>query len=242
MLQWPWVLAKGYEGDPHTYAPTNTYSINVQTDSTYGHCCRFELRDGDIPPGGGGQRAEFASLSDTTTATGGGEGSEFWYEMAFNFDATFPSNHPALGFGLVEQWKTPGNSSPAVGWYVDQVDDHFSMVIQKQSSPAVYLSIYSILNLPLNRGNWNHLTVHMVISTSDTVGLLEVWLNGARQTFLDGSKTYHVRTMVPNSANELVGVKEGYYRDHTITVTGILKHAGFRCCTAPSGLSRPIFG
>ena len=73
-------------------------------------------------------------------------------------------------------------------------------------------------------------------STSDTTGFVQLWLNGVRQTFTDGSQTFYVRTLIPGAARPSVYYKEGYYRENGIVPTGIVYHTGFRCAAAEEAL------
>ena len=41
--------------------------------------------------------------------------------------------------------------------------------------------------------DWHDVKMQILWSASDTVGFIRLWLNGVRQTFLDGSDTYYVR-------------------------------------------------
>ena len=65
-------------------------------------------------------------------------------------------------------------------------------------------------------------------STSDDVGSVSLWLEGKRQTFVNGSDTFNVRTLI--SGTGTVYYKEGYYRT-PMKPTGIVFHAEFRCST-----------
>jgi|tagenome__1003787_1003787.scaffolds.fasta_scaffold20894100_2 hypothetical protein len=47
-------------------------------------------------------------------------------------------------------------------------------------------------------GHWYHFVVHKVFSTADDTGMVEIWLDGEPQTFVDGSTSYHTRTLHAN--------------------------------------------
>ena len=72
-------------------------------------------------------------------------------------------------------------------------------------------------------------------STSDSTGFVQLWLNGVRQTFTDGSQTYYVRTLIPGAATPSVYYKEGYYQNG-IVPTGMSTTPGFRCAAAEEAL------
>ena len=91
----------------------------------------------------------------------------------------------------------------------------------------------SIFDTPLAVGQWHDVTMQIRWSTSDTEGWIRLWLNGIRQTFLNGVDTYFVRTLVPGTTT--VYYKEGYYR-HQLPPTGIVYHTGFRSADSETAL------
>lgn len=236
--QWNNVQNKDYNGVGSGYTPSS-YAAVVQADPTYGQCARIELRNGDIALGG---TDELAEVRGTTAQTGGLEGDIRWYEFATKFDAAFPPNHASSGFwGVTNQWHhTNPLGAPPIGWYVDRVDGQWSLVVNRQSAPNVYLSQTPIYHAPLipaaNQG-WNDIRMEIKFSVSDAVGYIRVWHNGNRVTFLDGSQTYSVRTLVPgDTAPGGSYYKEGYARDPAMVQTGILHQTNFKCAAAEAPL------
>lgn len=227
LSQWPGVQVKGYNGPPSSYVPT--YSASIVNDSAKGKAARFEVRSGDVPPFGGGERAEVQGPN----AAGGTEGQTMWYEFSTKFDPSFPQNHADLAWGVTNQFHSiDANGSPPVGWYVDQRNGYWSLTIHKQSSPGVYLQTFSIFDVPLGT-DWHDVKMEIHWSSSDTDGFIRLWLNGVAQTFNNGSQTYYVRTLVPGTAG--VYYKEGMYRG-PMSAPDIVYHAGFRSATAETGL------
>jgi hypothetical protein len=170
-------------------------------------------------------------------SSGGGEGQVRWYRFATKFDETFPSNHASLGWGLTNQWHGDApTGGPPINWGVGEQDGQWTLVAERQSSPGGYLGKTALFATPLNVGSWHDVKMQVCWSTSDSVGFVQLWLNGVRQTFTDGSQTYHVRTLVPGSAAPAAYYKEGYYRENDIVPTGIVYHAGFRCAAAEAAL------
>ncbi len=49
---------------------------------------------------------------------------------------------------------------------------------------------------PIKQGTWEKLIVHVKFSDIPTVGFVEIWLNGVRQTFKDGSQRLYYATLV----------------------------------------------
>jgi hypothetical protein len=101
--------------------------------------------------------------------------------------------------GLTNQWHQDVDAgSPPVGWYVDQRNGYWSLTIQKQSSPGVYVQNLSIFDTPLGT-DWHDVKMQIRWSASDTVRFVRLWLNGVRRTFVNGSETYYVRTLIPGT-------------------------------------------
>lgn len=151
-----------------------------------------------------------------------------------DFGRGIPQNHADLGWALTNQWHADSNTgSPPVGWYVDVKNGSWSLVIHQQSSPGAYLKTFSIIDVPLAVGTWHDVKMQIKWSKSDTVGSIKLWLNGVQQTFVNGSTTYNVRTLIPGSST--VYYKEGMYRQAT-TPTDIVYHTGFRTATDEGGL------
>ncbi|WP_198290972.1 heparin lyase I family protein [Mycobacterium sp. 155] len=224
--QWPTVQNRYYTGSGSGYSPT--YSAQIVDDTVKGKAARFEVRSGDVPSFGGGERSEVAdSLS-------GAEGQTLWYAFSTKFDPTYPQNRASLGWGLTNQWHPSSNTgSPPVGWYVDVRNGYWSLVIQKQSAPGEYEQVFSLIDLPLAVGTWHDVKMQVKWSTSDSTGFVRLWHNGVRQKFVDGSDTYFVRTMIPGT--NYVYYKEGIYRQ-PMAPTEIVYHAGFRSASTEAGL------
>ncbi|MFC9554370.1 polysaccharide lyase [Rhodococcus sp. NPDC056960] len=226
--QWPSVQTKDYNGPGTGYVPS--YSASIVPDPTYGRSARFEVRSGDVPSFGGGERSEVAAGNDT----GGFEGQTRWYRFSTKFDPAFPQNHATLGWGLTNQWhQDVGVGSPPVAWSVGQRDGYWSLVVQKQSVPGAYLETLTLFETPLDVGRWHDVTMQINWSASDATGWIKLWLNGVPQTFTTGSDTYFVRTLIPGTST--VYYKEGYYRE-PMQPTGVVFHTGFRCATDEAAL------
>ena len=225
--QWLYVQNKDYNGPSADYRNWG-YPASIVTDSGRGYVARYELRSGDLV--GDTQRSE---VEGDVANTGGAEGQIRWYRFSTKFDATFPQDHANLGWGLTNQWHGGGsNSAPPIAWYVDRLNGNWSLAINKQSSPGAYLEVFSIFDVPLGT-EWHDVTMQISWSASDATGWVRLWHNGVRQTFIGGSDTYFVRTLIPGDPT--VYYKEGYYRK-PIAPTGIVYHTGFRCADSEDAL------
>lgn len=229
--QWPVVQNVTWNSSGSGYVQPWPYCAAIVDDATYGKACRFEVRDGDIPFSNT-ERSEVQGGN----SSGGGLGQTRWYEFANKFDTTFPNI--ASGFGVVNQWH--GQSavgSPPLGWYIDRQSGSWTLVLNRQEPAGTFLSSDNVLHLPLNKGAWQHITMRIVWSDSDATGSLQVWHNQVRQTFTNGTQTYMGRTLITTGGNDATYYKEGLYRSAANTVTGIIYHTGFRCCTEKTGLT-----
>jgi hypothetical protein len=226
--QWPVVQTRAYNDSGKDYVPS--YSARIVQDATKGNVARFEVRAGDVPGFGGGERSEVQGGPDT----GGAEGEMRWYRFATKFDPSFPLNHADLGWGVTDQWHaSDANGSPPVSWTVDVKNGYWSLTIEKQSAPGAYVQTIPIFETPLNVGQWHDVTMQINWSASDEKGWIRLWHNGIRQTFVNGADTYFVRTLVPGTTG--VYYKEGMYREPTNS-TDIVYHTGFHVAGSEDAL------
>jgi hypothetical protein len=67
--QWDSVQNRGYNGDAVRYVPT--YSATVVDDPVKGKVARFEVRSGDVPDFGGGERSQVGGSATLPAAPRG---------------------------------------------------------------------------------------------------------------------------------------------------------------------------
>lgn len=219
--QWSSVQNPSYNGPGVHYDPT--YSARVVDDPVKGKAARFEVRAGDYPGFAGGERSDVGS---NPSQTGGTEGQTRWYTFSTMFDPSFPQNHADLGWGVTNGWH-PSSSVGSAGfeWSVGSRNGYWSLVVDEQSSPGVYVRDYTIFETPLDVGRWHDVKLQVNWSSDPGRGWIRLWQNGVRQRFADGSDTFYLSTLVPGT--NTCYYKEGYYREAT-EPTGIVYHAGFR--------------
>jgi len=238
------VQLKGYNGPPSGYVPT--YSAQVVNDAGKGKAARYEVRDGDTPPWGGGERSQ-------VTADGSAEayeGDTRWYALSTRFDPTFPKNHGwgpgQIGYGLVSQFHGTLDGSPPMCWAME--GDKFRLKVTRQGAGPVILNDFFIWETPIGT-DWHDIKMEVHWSTDDSLGMIRLWYNGVRQTFqqgpagtrADNNQTYYVRTLVPKSppGGEGIYFAQGYYRAvEPTSPTGIVYHAGFKVAVDEAGLSQ----
>lgn len=232
-----WILVQNtlYNGAPGGY--TDAYPAQViSEDKDCGYCARFEVRTGDIPEFGGGERSQVANTGQAPAIAN----STYWYAFSTKFDSTFPTDHHDLGWAVTSQWKEDSvNTSPTVKWGFETdagSNGHWSLFHDPQSSPGgSYLGKSSILDLPIEVGVWHDIRMEIHWSTNDADGYVKVWHNGIPQTLAGGGLTFTGRTMVPSDSGN-VHYSEGYYRQAGIVETGILYQTGFRMANTETSL------
>ena len=241
--QWTTVQLKGYNGPPSGYVPT--YSAQVVDDAVKGKAATFEVRDGDTPPWGGGERSQVTADGSAADAY---EGDTRWYALSTRFDPTFPQNHGwgprDIGFGLTSQFHGLLDGSPPVAFFSEGAN--MVLKIQQQGAGAVHLHDFNIWETPMST-TWHEIKMQIHWSTDDSLGWIRLWHNGIPQTFLQGpagtradnNTTYYIRTLVPSNppGGEGIFFAQGYYRAvEPTSPTGIVYHAGFTVAVDEAGL------
>jgi Polysaccharide lyase len=108
------------------------------------------------------------------------DGMEVWE----GFSIAFPPDYPNIDDNLVQQDHGPPYSgSPPVAIRTD--GQFIVLTVDGEDEP--------IWRTPLETGRWYRFVLHKVLSP-DYDGLVELWVNGVRQAFTDGSFTYETFT------------------------------------------------
>jgi hypothetical protein len=245
--QWNQIVTKLPVRDPKLYTPQTYPAQVIREDKGCGYVARFEVRTGDVPSFGGGERSEV--FAPTEAGVHAADGETVWYAFSIKFDPTFPSDHAKLGWGDVIQWHDstdPASKWPPVlemGWAAagydpgEVTDGYWWLTQAPQNPPGTYLIPFGsqrLLKLPLNRGQWQDFKMQIKVSSDPAQGFVRVWYNGEPQILLGGSTTFTGQTMVPTAPG--VKVQLGYYRQNGIVPTGIVYHAGFRMADSEASL------
>jgi len=204
--QWSNIQKRGYNGSACSFA--GDYGLSIR-DGGSGHstAARFEVRNGDIPPFGGGERSEVRAGSAADVY----EGDERWYEFSTMFDPSFPN--PTGGYFVIMQWHSASGSPPIAVEVNGQGGVEFRNGRNGKTTPIG----------PVRRGEWVNYVLHIKFSNNASVGYAEAWVNGVK------SPSIHRDATMASSSNYL---KMGIYRDSVETNTAILWHDGLRV-TAP---------
>ena len=101
------------------------------------------------------------------------------------FSVAFPPDYPNMDNNLIQQDHGPPYSgSPPVA--------------VKTEGSFIVLSVEggeeTIWRTPLEPGRWYRFVLHKVLAPDEESGLVELWVNGVRQAFADGSFTYETYT------------------------------------------------
>jgi len=230
--QWPSVHTKA--GSVAGSSFTGSYSAVIVTDTGRGKVARMEVRPGDVFAGGERAEARGDWITGGMVNGASAEGRTHWYKFSTKFDATFPSTWSSSTWFVTNQWHCEDNVAGApticmgsTGWN----GNVGSWELNSKAATGNPNNNVALWHGPLNRGQWND--VVMEVKWSRTNGYINLWVNGARQTFDNGSQTWTGPTMVPGSNGAYY--KEGLYRSAQ-SAAWVVYHAGFRCATTQAGL------
>lgn len=210
--QWRAVHTRDRVDVPGKYC---TYSACVRSDGrTHKTAARYEVRDGDVPSYGGGERSEVRSGDGGSAGAYVSEGDERWYELSIKFDSSWvnPRRGSADWF-IVMQWIPTSNLPPQL-----TLDVSIGGALEF-GGPFEY-------RRPIGQvqpGVWVDYVLHVKFSADPAVGFAEAWQNGVQTVPL------HNR---PTLGEGLHLVKQGVYRDAASSGTQVVWHDGLRI-TAP---------
>jgi hypothetical protein len=173
------------------------------------YAARFELRDGDHPQWGGGERTEVARYGSGRVH----EGDERWYEFSLMFDPAFPVQTDKSV--MVMQWHGADDLPPPLGLDVEGDGQLVLTSLNPQGPPMVIGDIA--------RGQWVDYVVHAMFSRSSETGWVEVYRNG------DLTVPRHARA---NMNSDVDYLKMGLYRSAQESSTAVMWANGMRI-TAP---------
>ena len=151
----------------------------------------------DCAAASGSPRAQIGSNRSGAEALFPGDDKwESWWVL-------IPADFPVVSgwrnwFVTQEDYGAPFSGSPPVAFDITDTGvgaNQFVMAVCHDGCPATTTTWASA---PIEPDHWYHFVVHKVFSTDDSVGAVELWLDGERQTFYDLSQTYHTRTLHAN--------------------------------------------
>lgn len=206
-FQWDSCQWTGRNDDCQSYTSTD-YSAAVVAVDGRAHAARFEVRNGDIPPFGGGERAEVGELAPADVE----EGDERWFGLDIKFPSDFPTDLSTVvdGWFIIFQYHPlVDGASPSVA--LDVTDEGILCLVNNSEPPYQRSEIG-----PIVRGKWVRYVLHMKFSTSSSVGFGAVWQDGVLVV------PQHSRaTLFGAGAHYL---KLGIYRSAANTTTAVVYH------------------
>lgn len=217
--------------------PTSGYSLSIVPGHQGSYAGRFEVRDGDVPFCCG-ERAQIVDETPTPTEV---EGKDLWYDWSFKIDQQYPITPD---WQVLMEWHSDMDGSPPLAFFTE----NNNLVLQTRPRAAQpYTGITNIWTTPFVKGQWMDMKLHVVWSTNASVGLVEIWKDGARQSFTAnptehgngtacvGQQVCHFRNIYPGDAGNRAMVT--YYRNQTINGTGIVYHDNFNIATTEAALN-----
>jgi polysaccharide lyase-like protein len=192
----------GRNDDCQTYNGVADYSATVVSLDGRPHVGRFEVRNGDIPPFGGGERSEVAEWPSAEVLVG----DEVWVALDIKFPTDFPAT--VSNWFILTQLHSSSDISPTVTLSVFP-DDKIYL-----TNNAVESELDETEIGPIVRGKWVRYLLHFKAATSSATGWGEVYQDGVlvlpshpRATMADGTDHYW---------------KFGIYRNPTHTATNVV--------------------
>ncbi|HXV05798.1 MAG TPA: polysaccharide lyase [Solirubrobacterales bacterium] len=111
------------------------------------------------------------------------------------FSTFFPADFPTISSGwmqVAEIYGPPFGGSPSIG--IDVVGNRLAL----QRDPTHNWDTIWTSPTEISKGTaWEDIVLHVKFSTDPSVGFVELWLNGAQQTFKNGARRIYYDTLVP---------------------------------------------
>lgn len=159
-----------------------------------------------MPPGG---FREEQSPVNATTGEGMNfhEGDDLYYGFSFMLGAGWPTGPE---WCVITQWHmdAAGGNEPTVGLSTD--GGGFQLFRQPNYGQMTYWE-----QRPLITGRWIDFVVHIKFSSDPSVGFIELWEDGVKQTLVNGQTRMYTMTFGPGG--QFGFWKHGIYRSQAIT-------------------------
>ncbi|WP_143304674.1 heparin lyase I family protein [Chitinophaga vietnamensis] len=192
-------------------------TITVENDATYGPVWKFYKPAGSHRTEGHGAQG-FQAV----------EGDDIYIGWRSKLD--IPNNQNT---NAVFQWKAYGSGQPML--------QNYPIVLSTNTSNVFHLMHYApgkigteVWSTPLSANTWNSMVMRIKVSRDSSIGFIEFWYNGVKQTLVNGTQRYPARTLDADYCDPKFGVYGGDPADITNYVQGI-KIASTYAEAAPSG-------
>jgi hypothetical protein len=173
-------------------------SDRITTDSREArkgtHSVKFTVLDSDNPDGLG-VRADLVGPSSGPASFC--EGDERYIGWSILFPSDFLSQLSSRGWITVaEDGYAPYAHPPLNFAFAGGPDGGYLELDSRLNGSATATRILAVAP---TYGQWMDIVAHYKFSSDPAVGYIEVWINGQRQTFNDGSQRFYQNTLVPNA-------------------------------------------
>ncbi|RAJ83468.1 polysaccharide lyase-like protein [Chitinophaga dinghuensis] len=179
-------------------------TITVETDPTYGQVWKFYKPAASHRTEGHGAKNYQAA-----------EGDDIY--IGWRSKLSIPANQNT---NAVFQWKAFGSTLPML--------QNYPIVLSTSSSNTFHLMHYApgkigteVWVTPLSANVWNTMVLHLKVSRDSSIGFIEFWYNGTKQTLVNGTQRYYARTLDADYCDPKWGVYGGDPADITNYVHGI---------------------
>ncbi|MFL5310639.1 MAG: polysaccharide lyase [Myxococcales bacterium] len=173
------------------------------------YALRVLVRNGDFASNG--------NRNELVRAEGDTEGTDRYYAWSTMFDAAYPIESK---WQVFTQWHHSGCcGSPPLEFDVNGQ----TLALDRNPPPGNGPTV-ELWSTPLVRGVWHDFVIHVIWSSNPDLGFIELWYHGKK--VIDGKA---VQTLFPGMVNYL---KQGLYRDASISADGVVYHDGMTMGTA----------
>ena len=118
------------------------------------------------------------------------EGDEYYIAFSTFFPADFPT--PTDWFQVAEIYGPPFGGSPSMGFDLDG-----NRLVFERDPTHNYDRPWKASSDIAKGAAWEDIVAHVKFSTDPTVGFIEIWYNGVKQTFTNGKQRLYYDTLVP---------------------------------------------
>jgi Polysaccharide lyase len=188
----------------YSQAISSRVSTVPDTGPGGGEAARFEVRDGDVEPQTGSQRAELVAPMFFD------EGQDLYIHDEIRVPSGNTFDAP---WQIIQQLhEDSSENSPGVAVFLE--NDH-SLRISSGDSSIPYWD-----GPVLQTDRWYDLTYRVLLSQNENVGTIEVWLDGVPQRLANGATAIHG----PTATARRTFFKTGIYRSRESTGTSVVEH------------------
>jgi hypothetical protein len=197
-----WSMTQSCKSNPAAMTVYSSASQPAWPVPTQGYrALRFHVLDSDVSPCTPTSNPRAQLLSDRMLRRGG----EYWETFDVLFPQSFPDVPKSRWMLFQEDFGEPWRGSPPLGFGVYDLKGADSLQLRRDARFG-----YDVLwSQPLVRGQWYRFGVHKRIAP-DSSGFVELWVNGVRQTFSDGSVQKSTPTMHPDATGDYRFIAASY--------------------------------